>query len=63
MNYFIKEQKWANQFPEIKSMSAEEIYVILYMLSLFKIINHIKLSECRITQVNVLMNFLQEVEN
>ena len=36
MNYFIKEQKWANQFPEIKSMSAEEIYVILYMLSLFQ---------------------------
>ena len=33
MNYFIKWQKWANQFPEV---NAEEIYVILYMLSLFQ---------------------------
>ena len=32
MNYFIKEQKWANQFPEIKSMPVEEINVILYSL-------------------------------
>ena len=27
MNYFIKWQKWTNQFPEVNAMSAEEIYV------------------------------------
>ena len=27
MNYFIKWQKWTNQFPEINAMPAEEIYV------------------------------------
>ena len=36
MNYFIKWQKWANQFPEINAMPAEEIYVILYLLSQFQ---------------------------
>ena len=36
MNYFIKWQKWANQFPEVNATPAEEIYVILYMLSLFQ---------------------------
>ena len=30
MNYFIKWQKWANQFPEVNATSAEEIYVIIY---------------------------------
>ena len=63
INYFIKWQKWANQFPEVNATPVEEIYVILYMLNLFRIINHIKLSEFRITQLNILMNFLQEVEN
>ena len=29
-------QKWANQFPEFNATPAEEIYVILYMLSLFQ---------------------------
>ena len=33
INYFIKWQKWANQFPEVNATPAEEIYVILYMLS------------------------------
>ena len=37
MNYLIKRQKWANQFPEVNATPAEEIYVILYMLSLFQI--------------------------
>ena len=63
MNYFIKWQKWENQFPEVNATPAEEIYVTLYMLSFFKIINHIQLSECCITQLNILMNFLQEVDN
>ena len=36
INYFIKWQKWANQFPEVNATPAEEIYVILYMLSLFQ---------------------------
>ena len=36
MNYFIKWQKWANQFPEVNAIPGEEIYVILYMLSLFQ---------------------------
>ena len=36
MNYFIKWQKWTNQFPEVDATPAEEIYVILYMLSLFQ---------------------------
>ena len=36
MNYFIKWQKWANQFPEVNAKSAEEIYIILYMLSVFQ---------------------------
>ena len=40
MNYFIKWQKLANQFPEVNDMPAEGIYVILYMLS-FEIINRI----------------------
>ena len=35
MNYFIKWQKWANQFPEINAMPAEEIHVILHLFSLF----------------------------
>ena len=36
MNYFIKWQKWPNKFPEVNAAPAEEIYVILYMLSLFQ---------------------------
>ena len=36
MKYFIKWQKWTNQFPEVNATPAEEIYVILYMLSLFQ---------------------------
>ena len=36
MNYFIKWQKWTNQFPEVNATPAEEMYVILYMLSLFQ---------------------------
>ena len=36
MNYFIKWQKWANQFPEVNPTPTEEIYGILYMLSLFQ---------------------------
>ena len=36
INYFIKWQKWANQFPEVNATPAEEIYVILNMLSLFQ---------------------------
>ena len=36
MNYFIKWQKWPNQFPEVNATPAEEIYAILYMLSLFQ---------------------------
>ena len=36
INYFIKWQKWANQFPEVNATPAEEIYVILYNLSLFQ---------------------------
>ena len=36
VNYFIKWQKWANQFPEVNATPAEEIYVALYMLSLFQ---------------------------
>ena len=33
INYFVKWQKWANQFREVHATPAEEIYVILYMLS------------------------------
>ena len=36
MNCFIKWQKWTDQFPEFNATSAGEIYVILYMLSLFE---------------------------
>ena len=36
MNYFIKWQKWANQFPEVNATPAEEIYIILYLLSVFQ---------------------------
>ena len=36
MNYFIKRQKWANQFPEVNATPAKEIYAILCMLSLFQ---------------------------
>ena len=36
INYFIKWLKWANQFPEVNATPAEEIYVVLYMLSLFQ---------------------------
>ena len=36
INYFIKWQKGANQFPEVNATPAEEIYVILNMLSLFQ---------------------------
>ena len=36
MNYFIKWQKWTNQFPEVNATPAEEIYVILLMLRLFQ---------------------------
>ena len=36
MNYFIKWQKSTNQFPEVDATPAEEIYVILYMISLFQ---------------------------
>ena len=36
INYFIKWQKWANQFPEVNATPAEKVYVILYMLSLFQ---------------------------
>ena len=36
MNYFYKWQKWENEFPEVNTAPAEEIYVILYMLSLFQ---------------------------
>ena len=36
INYFIKWQKWANQFLEVNATPAEEIHVILYMLSLFQ---------------------------
>ena len=36
INYFIKCLKWENQFPEVNATPAEEIYVILNMLSLFQ---------------------------
>ena len=36
MNYFMKWQKRASQFPEVNAPPAEEIYAILYMLSLFQ---------------------------
>ena len=36
INYFIKWQKWENQFPEVNATPAEEIHVILYMLYLFQ---------------------------
>ena len=36
MNYFMKWQKWASQFPEVNAPPAEEIDAILYMLSLFQ---------------------------
>ena len=29
MNYFIKGQKWANQFPEVRAMPAEK-YMLFY---------------------------------
>ena len=35
MNYCIEWQKWENQFREVIATPVEEIYVILYMLSLF----------------------------
>ena len=39
-------------------------YMLFYICqAFFKIINHIQLSECRMTQLNISMNFLQEVEN
>ena len=30
------EVKWANKFPEVNATSTGEIYVILYLLSLFQ---------------------------
>ena len=36
MNYFIKWQKWTDQFPKVNATPAEEMYVILYMLNLFQ---------------------------
>ena len=36
INYFIKWQKWTNQFPEVNATPAEEIYVILNMSTLFQ---------------------------
>ena len=27
MNYFVKSQKWTNQFPDVNATPAEEIYV------------------------------------
>ena len=39
-------------------------YMLFYICqAFFKIINHIQLFECRMTQLNISMNFLQEVEN
>ena len=44
-------------------MPAEELYIISYMfITFFKLINYIQLSERRIMQLNVLINFLQEAE-
>ena len=64
MNYFIKWQKWTSHFPEVNAMPAEELYIISYMfITFFKLINYIQLSECRIMQLNVLINFLQEAES
>ena len=36
ISYFMKWQKWANQIPEVNATPAEEIYVTLFMLSLFQ---------------------------
>ena len=36
IDYFIIQQKWANQFPEVNVMPTGELYVILYMLNLFQ---------------------------
>ena len=36
MNYFIKWQKWTNQFPKVNATPAIEACVILYMLSPFQ---------------------------
>ena len=62
VNYFIKWQKCANQSPQVNAVPAYEIHVILSMLNLFQN-NDIKLSECRIFQLNIFMNFLQEAKN
>ena len=68
MNSFIKWQKWANQFPEVNATPAEEIYVILHMLSLFqnnKSYSVIQMSHyvLNIVILNILMNILLDVDN
>ena len=63
MKYFIKWQKWANQFPDVNATPAEEISVILYMLSLFQNNKSYPVIRMSYYAIKYLMVFLQEVEN
>ena len=63
MKYFIKWQKWANQFPDVNATPAEEMYVILYMLSLFQNNKSYPVIRMSYYAIKYLMVFLQEVEN
>ena len=54
IDYFIKWQKWANQFPEVNATQQKRYMLFYRRRAFFKIIDHIHLSEHRITQLNIL---------
>ena len=50
--------------PQKLMLRQQKRYILFYTCSVFfKIVNHIQLSECGITKLNIFMNFLQEVES
>ena len=49
--------------PEVNATPAEEIYVILYMLSLLQNNKSYLVIRMSYYKLNILMNFVQEVEN
>ena len=63
MNYFIKWQEWANQFPEANTMPGKEIHVTLYMLSLFQSNKSCQVIRMLNYVIKYLMNFLQQAKN
>ena len=63
MNYFIKWQKWPNQFPEVNATPAEEIYAILYMLSLFQNNKSYPVIRMSYHAIKYFNQFFKEVDN